>query len=95
MNKLEAKLTVIIYSFGKTSTVYLSGHKENEIITLDNYDLSFKIIEINNDYIIIGFEKDNKRFEITKNKILLKREIKLVDTLNNNSYIYIRLDSIN
>ena len=95
MNKLEAKLTVSIYSFGKTSTVYLSGHKENEIITLDNYDLSFKILEIDNDYIIIDFEKDNKRFEITNNKILLKREIKLVDTLNNNSCIYIRLDSIN
>jgi len=94
MNKLEANLTVSIYSFGKTSTVYLSGHKENEIIALDNYDLSFKIIVINSDYIIIDFEKDNKRFEITNNKILLKKEIKLVDTFNNNS-IYIRLDSIN
>ncbi len=94
MNKLEAKLTVIIYSFDKTSTVYLSGRKENEIITLDNYDLSFKIIEINNDYIIIDFEKDNKRFKITNNKIILNGEIKLMDTLNNN-YIYIRLDSIN
>lgn len=95
MNNLEAKLTIIIYSFGKTSTVYLSSHKENEIITLDNYDLSFKIIEINSDYIIIDFEKDNKRFVMTNNRILLKKEIKLVDTLNNNSCIYIRLDSIN
>ena len=94
MNKLEAKLTVIIYSFGKTSTVYLSEHKENDIITLDNYDLSFKIIEINSDYIIIDLERENKRFEITNNKILLKKEIKLVDTFDN-SYIYIRLDSIN
>ena len=93
MNKLEAKLTVIIYSSGRSSTVYLSEHKENEIITLDNYDLSFKIIEINNDYIIIDLERNNKRFEMTNNKILLKKGIKLVDTLNNNC-IYIRLDSI-
>ena len=94
MDKLEAKLTISIYSVDKTSKVYLSGHKENEIIKLDNYDLSFIIKEINSDYIIIDFEKDDKRFEITNNKILLKSEIKLVDTFNNNSCICIRLDSI-
>ena len=94
MKELAANIAVMIYTHGETKTAYLSNYKKDEIISLYNYEFSFIITDINKDYIIISLVDDDKKYKIIDNKILLKEEVKIIDTSDASTSINIRLDSI-
>ena len=94
LNDFSVNISMTAYVNGHVKTAYLSDYKVNGIFTFYDLDISFKIVDLTEDSMVIELVDGADKYELTENFLNLGEETEVINSQDDFLTVTIRIDSI-
>ena len=94
MDEFSANISMTAYFNSQVKTAYLSDYKMGEIITFYDLDISFRIVDLTEDTMVIELEDGKDKFSLTEDILKLGVETEVINSQEDFLTVTIKVDSI-